>query len=126
LDISSDITINGAGAATTIVQAGPNKDAGIGRILQVFPGATVTIQGLNLRHGNANGSFSAAAGPADAFRRTIGVPRPPTCQQQLDQRLAPAINGPDKEAVAAARKAGRSLDLNQAVALARTADGAQP
>lgn len=47
LDISADLTINGAGHTSTIIDGG-----GIDRVLEVRPGATVQIDGVTIRNGN--------------------------------------------------------------------------
>ncbi|MEM8532164.1 MAG: choice-of-anchor Q domain-containing protein [Chloroflexota bacterium] len=52
LDVAGDLTINGAGEATTIIQAGLTTDAGIDRVLEVVSG-NVTVRDLTIRHGNS-------------------------------------------------------------------------
>lgn len=47
LDISADLTINGAGSASTIIDGD-----GIDRVLEVRPGATVRIDAVTIRNGN--------------------------------------------------------------------------
>jgi CSLREA domain-containing protein len=56
-DINSNITINGAGSATTIVQAAATPGTATERVMEVV-GATniVTIGGVTLRHGNKTGA----------------------------------------------------------------------
>ncbi|HUF52437.1 MAG TPA: choice-of-anchor Q domain-containing protein [Dehalococcoidia bacterium] len=49
LDITSDLTINGAGAATTIIDAGD-----LDRVFHVLSG-TVSISGVTIRNGNLGG-----------------------------------------------------------------------
>jgi hypothetical protein len=48
LDLTSDITLNGAGAATTIIDAGQ-----LDRGLEVFYGASVTLDGVTLHNGKS-------------------------------------------------------------------------
>ena len=67
LDISDDLTITGAGAATTIVQAGTNNTNGIDRVFDVIgetgigigtPSTftvTTVLEGMTIRFGNPNG-----------------------------------------------------------------------
>ncbi len=50
LDITANLTINGAGAASTIIDGG-----GIDRVLEVRPGATAQINGATIRNGNRSG-----------------------------------------------------------------------
>ena len=53
LDITGNLTINGAGAATTIVDGG-----GIDRVFEVRPGATAKISAVTIRNGNNSDSDS--------------------------------------------------------------------
>ncbi len=57
LDITENLTINGAGANVTIIQAGL-AGAGIDRVFQVFTTGTVNISGVTI----ANGKCAACAG----------------------------------------------------------------
>lgn len=52
LDVAGDLTINGSGEATTIIQAGLTTDAGIDRVLEVVSG-NVVVRDLTIRHGNS-------------------------------------------------------------------------
>ncbi len=51
LDISTSLTIAGAGAGDTIIQAGALPMAAIDRVIHILPGATVTIAAVTLRNG---------------------------------------------------------------------------
>ncbi|WKZ35840.1 MAG: class F sortase [Anaerolineales bacterium] len=53
--ITSDITINGAGAGTTIIEANAASGAATYRVLH-NNGGVVTINGVTIRHGNCAGS----------------------------------------------------------------------
>jgi CSLREA domain-containing protein len=53
LDIRSDITINGAGADVTFIQAGTDSTNGIDRVFHVVSGAEATISGVTIRYGKA-------------------------------------------------------------------------
>jgi len=56
LDLSGELSINGAGASATIIQAcdsGGGPCAGIDRVLQVNSGATISISGVTIRNGSA-------------------------------------------------------------------------
>jgi len=53
LDITSPLTISGAGAATTIIDGG-----GIDRVLEIRPGANAQINGVTIRNGNNSGVFN--------------------------------------------------------------------
>ncbi|RLC75165.1 MAG: hypothetical protein DRJ03_30695 [Chloroflexi bacterium] len=50
--VNKDITIQGQGAESTIVQAHDSVDAAAGRVFFITDGATVTIRGMTIRHGN--------------------------------------------------------------------------
>jgi CSLREA domain-containing protein len=54
LDISDDLTIDGAGAAFTVVDGG-----GLDRVFEIRPGATVQITGLTVRNGNPGSTANA-------------------------------------------------------------------
>ena len=60
-DITSNITINGAGAATTILQAAATPGTATERVMEA-PGAAnvVTINDVTLRHGNKTGAAATA------------------------------------------------------------------
>ena len=51
LDITQDLTIQGAGADTTIINAGS-----IDRVLDVFPGATLTLRDVTITGGTTQGA----------------------------------------------------------------------
>ncbi len=55
LDITSPLTINGAGAASTIIDGGS-----IDRVIEVRPGATVGINAVTIQNGNPGAGFGAA------------------------------------------------------------------
>ena len=48
LDVTDDLTINGAGAAATIIDGG-----GLDRVFHVFTGSTVTISGVTIQNGKS-------------------------------------------------------------------------
>jgi CSLREA domain-containing protein len=52
LDITDDLTINGDGEGTTIIQAGTNSTNGIDRVLYVYAGAIVEINDVRIRYGS--------------------------------------------------------------------------
>src|SRR3989338_5523193 len=54
LDITGDVTINGAGDTTTIIDGG-----GIDRVLTVFPATIVLIDAITVRNGNPGAGFGA-------------------------------------------------------------------
>ncbi|MBK7705792.1 MAG: VCBS repeat-containing protein [Acidobacteria bacterium] len=59
-DITSNITINGAGAATTILQAAATPGTATERVMEITSTtAVVTIAGVTLRHGNKTGAAAA-------------------------------------------------------------------
>ena len=64
-DINSDITINGAGAGTTIVQAAATRGVALERVFHirfVSPGTTAVLSDLTVRYGRyttAAGTFGA-------------------------------------------------------------------
>lgn len=55
LDVTGGLTINGAGAVSTIIDGG-----GIDRVLTVHPGATDQINAVTIRNGNPGAGFGAA------------------------------------------------------------------
>jgi CSLREA domain-containing protein len=61
LDILDNLTINGSGAASTIVQAGTVAFSGIDRVFQMNPNGdrtlTVTLDGITIRNGNRTGGI---------------------------------------------------------------------
>ena len=58
LDITDDLTISGAGAATTIIDADS-----LDNVLQVIGGSTVvTITGVTIRNGNSGGTYGMDGG----------------------------------------------------------------
>ena len=58
LDIISELTLAGADAATTIIQAGTDTTNGIDRVLHVVNSSgNLTVQNLTIRHGRATGSY---------------------------------------------------------------------
>ena len=63
LDITSGMTINGAGAGSTIIQAGTNTTNGIDRVFHVDPdetgGFTVSMSGMTIRYGIESGTGGA-------------------------------------------------------------------
>src|SRR3989344_5642152 len=54
-DITGDLTINGAGDSTTIIDGGA-----IDRVLTTHPGVTVLIDAVTIRNGNPGAGFGAA------------------------------------------------------------------
>ncbi len=50
--VNKDVTIQGLGADSTIVQAHDSVDAAAGRVFYITDGATVTIQRMTIQHGN--------------------------------------------------------------------------
>src|ERR1700754_2483619 len=59
LDITSDLTINGAGSGTTIVQANAAPGVATERVFDVRAGATATLAGMTIRHGRFSGTMTA-------------------------------------------------------------------
>jgi CSLREA domain-containing protein len=60
-DINSNITINGAGSATTILQAAATPGTATERVMEVVGAANVvSIGGVTLRHGNKTGAAATA------------------------------------------------------------------
>ena len=66
LDIWSNITINGAGAASTIIDG-----AATDRVLDVLFGAAFSISNITIRNGNVNGTGGGINVPSDGARVTI-------------------------------------------------------
>ena len=59
LDITSNITLVGAGASTTIVQAGTNTATSVGRVFEIVPAGNAAIAGVTVRNGSRSGSSDA-------------------------------------------------------------------
>ncbi|MGH9908890.1 MAG: CSLREA domain-containing protein, partial [Pyrinomonadaceae bacterium] len=55
LDVTQNLTINGADARTTIIRAGTNTSNGIDRVLDARGSANLTISGTTIRFGNVSG-----------------------------------------------------------------------
>ncbi len=58
LDITADLTITGAGAASTVIQAGATPGSGIDRVFHIDPnavGVTVEISDVTIRNGDTTG-----------------------------------------------------------------------
>ena len=55
LDVSDGLTLFGANASTTIIQAGTSTTNGIDRVFDIRPGATAIIQRVTIRNGRVNG-----------------------------------------------------------------------
>lgn len=59
-DITTDITLNGAGSATTILQANAAPNVATERVMEIASSAAiVSISGATLRHGNKTGAAAA-------------------------------------------------------------------
>ncbi|MCX6024408.1 MAG: hypothetical protein NTZ05_22300, partial [Chloroflexi bacterium] len=75
LDIVKSITINGAGAGTTFIQAGTNSADGIDRVFDVLPSATLNLNGVTVRYGklpgNATGGGINSSGTLTVTNSTI-------------------------------------------------------
>lgn len=54
LDVTSDITLTGAGAATTIIQAGTTTSNGIDRLFHIRNKAIAMVSGVRIQHGAVN------------------------------------------------------------------------
>lgn len=59
-DITSNITINGAGSATTILQAAASAGTATERVLNIRPGATAVINNVTIRNGRFTGTMTAS------------------------------------------------------------------
>src|SRR5689334_21126795 len=71
LDITDALTINGAGAATTIIQAGTSKSNGIDRVFDVIGYFPVSFNGVQIADGqrpDAGGGNAAGTGGGIAVR----------------------------------------------------------
>lgn len=69
LDITDALNLNGAGATTTIIDAG-----GIDRVIDVIGVVPVSFSGLTIRNGNAGTDFSGGGGVHMAFGSTNTTP----------------------------------------------------
>ncbi|MBK7977804.1 MAG: CSLREA domain-containing protein [Deltaproteobacteria bacterium] len=68
LDVTSSLSIVGAGEASTIVQGAPTLEAASDRVLHVAGGHTVSVSGLTIRHGRISAAASAMGGAVLAAR----------------------------------------------------------
>jgi CSLREA domain-containing protein len=59
--ITTEVTINGNGAASTIIQAHENPNTATYRVLEVDTTGTLTLDGVTVRHGRCNGSCATFA-----------------------------------------------------------------
>lgn len=59
-DITSNITINGADAATTFLQAAATAGTAAERVLNIRAGATVTVSNVTIRNGRFTGTMTTA------------------------------------------------------------------
>jgi CSLREA domain-containing protein len=74
LDLTSPITLSGAGRDTTIVEGAPSLAAAVDRVLHLLDGATaVTIEHLTIRHGSRPANPGGGGVYADAGTSTVAV-----------------------------------------------------
>ena len=59
-DVTSQITINGAGEATTILQANATIGVATERVINVRAGGNLTLNGMTVRHGRFTGTMTTA------------------------------------------------------------------
>ncbi len=59
LSITSDLTINGAGAEASIIQADADRNIVHYRVMKIVNGVNVTLAGLKIRNGMCDGSCTA-------------------------------------------------------------------
>ena len=72
LDITDDLTINGEGAGTTIIQAGTNATNGIDRVLDIHSSAdAVEINHVRIRYGRTTGIRDEQDGGGIRNRSTL-------------------------------------------------------
>lgn len=71
LTIDKDLTITGASADTTIVQAAATAGTATTRVFDVLAGATVTIEKMTIRHGNPTGTYDNGGGIRNVGTLTI-------------------------------------------------------
>jgi CSLREA domain-containing protein len=64
LDIEGTLTINGDAAKTTIIQAGTDSTNGVDRVLDILGNATVEINGVTIRYGQAPDGIDGAGNAA--------------------------------------------------------------
>ena len=54
ITVPKNLTIKGAGADSTIVQAAENPGEAVGSVFSIYAGLTVTIQDMTIRYGKSN------------------------------------------------------------------------
>ncbi|MBN1977560.1 MAG: CSLREA domain-containing protein [Anaerolineae bacterium] len=64
LDITSSLTIQGAGSKTTFIQAGTDATNGVDRVLHVHNSASVEINGVTIRYGKTTDGVDGASDSA--------------------------------------------------------------
>ncbi|HEV7646301.1 MAG TPA: choice-of-anchor Q domain-containing protein [Pyrinomonadaceae bacterium] len=74
-DITSDITINGAGQDATILQSSATFNNGSDRVLEVLFGASLTLTDVTVRHGRAYTPSGFAAGGGINNAGTLSLDR---------------------------------------------------
>jgi hypothetical protein len=69
--VNKDVTIQGQGADSTVVQAWADIDAATGRVFLVTDGAVVTIKRMTIRHGNPSSEPQSGGGIRNEGELTI-------------------------------------------------------
>jgi hypothetical protein len=83
LDVTEDMTIDGAGSSSTVIQVAQIGENGIDRIFQVFGGVTAIMNDLTLQHGDAQLESPPGDGGAISNAGTLSLSR-----MVLDQNVA--------------------------------------
>ena len=73
LDVTAGVTLLGASATSTFVQAGTTATNGIDRVLEVRPGGIARIQGVTLRNGRVTGNGGGVLNGGTLTLTDVGV-----------------------------------------------------
>jgi CSLREA domain-containing protein len=92
LDILTSVTITGAGAATTIVQASPTSAAtAVDRVFEVRSFAALSLSGVTVRHGQ---QFGGSGGGISNFGGTLVLDRVVITDNAADSAGGIRVQGP--------------------------------
>ena len=113
LDITQNLTINGAGVGTTIIQAGTTTGNGIDRVLHIDPNysgnVAVTLNNLTIQHGKLDGE---AFGAGILNRDTLTLNNSVVKDNQTDSTMSGSGGGIASDI---------SLTLNDSTVISNTA-----
>jgi len=91
LEITDDVTITGAGATSTVIEAGTSLLTSVGRVFEIMVpfGGVVDISGVTIRHGAAAGMRVCGGGIANRPASTLNLTDSIVNEQHRAQRWRP-------------------------------------